>query len=65
VTQNYIYRRTSTGAYPSAPAAKISATTTYNDTKLTSGASFCYVVTAVTAGGESAKSQPEACAIAK
>jgi hypothetical protein len=65
VTQNYIYRRTSTGSYPSTPTVKIAAGTTYLDTKLTSGANYCYVVTAVSSGGESTRSQPEACARAK
>jgi PKD repeat protein len=64
VTQNSIYRRTNTGSYPSTPTATIGATTTYLDTKLTSGATYCYVVTAVSSGGESAKS-PEACSKAK
>ena len=65
VTQNYIYRRTSTGTYPVTPTARISATTSYVDMRLTSGATYCYVVSAVTSGGESAKSQPEACGKAK
>jgi hypothetical protein len=65
VTQNYVYRRTSSGSYPSTPTAKISATTSYLDTKLVSGSTYCYAVTAVSAGGESPKSQPDACATAK
>ena len=65
VTQNNIYRRTSTGSYPLTPTATISAATSYLDTRLTTGANYCYVVTAVSSGGESAKSQPEACANAK
>ncbi len=65
VTQNYIYRRTSTGSYPSTPTVKISATTTYLDNKLSSGATYCYVVSAVNSAGESAKSQPETCARSK
>jgi hypothetical protein len=65
ITQNYIYRRTSTGSYPSTPTAKISATTTYLNTKLSSGTTYCYVVSAVNSAGESAKSQPEACARAR
>jgi cellulose 1,4-beta-cellobiosidase len=66
ITQNGIYRRTSTGTYPSTPTATIGAGTSYLDNKLTSGASYCYVVTAVSgSGGASAKSQPEACAKAK
>jgi cellulose 1,4-beta-cellobiosidase len=66
IIQNTIYRRTSTGSYPAAPTARISAATSYVDSKLTSGASYCYVVAAVSSsGGESAQSQPEACASAK
>ena len=64
VTQNYIYRRASSGSYASAPTVKISATTSYVDTKLTSGSTYCYQVTAVSTGGESPKSS-EACAKAK
>jgi fibronectin type 3 domain-containing protein len=64
VTQNYIYRRTSSGSYPSAPTVKISAATSYVDTKLSSGNTYCYQVTAVSSGGESQKSS-EACAKAK
>jgi cellulose 1,4-beta-cellobiosidase len=65
VTQNYIYRRTSTGSYPASATVKISATTSYQDSKLTSGATYCYVVSAVNSAGEGAKSQPEACVKAK
>jgi fibronectin type 3 domain-containing protein len=64
VTQNYIYRMTSPGTYPSAPTVKISAATSYVDTKLTSGNTYCYKVTAVSSGVESPKSS-EACAKAK
>jgi len=65
ITQNYIYRRTSAGSYASTPTAKISATTTYLNNKLSSGTTYCYVVSAVNSAGESAKSQPEACARAR
>jgi cellulose 1,4-beta-cellobiosidase len=64
VTQNRVYRRSAAGSYPTSPIATISATTSYVDIKLTSGSNYCYVVSAVTSGGESAKS-PEACATAK
>ena len=64
VTQNYIYRRPNPGSYPSAPTVQISAATSYVDTKLNSGNSYCYQVTAVSSGGESPKSN-EACANAK
>jgi cellulose 1,4-beta-cellobiosidase len=65
ITQNYIYRRTSTGSYPLTPTVKLSATTTYLNNKLSSGTTYCYVVSAVNSSGESAKSQPEACARAR
>lgn len=64
VTQNYIYRRTNPGSYPSTPTIKVTATTAYVDTKLKSGTTYCYEVTAVSSGGESPKSS-EACAKAK
>ena len=64
VTQNNIFRRTSSGIYSSTPTATISATTSYLDSRLTSGTTYCYVVTASTNGGESAKST-ESCASAK
>jgi len=64
VTQNYIYRRPSSGSYPSAPTVKISAATSYVNTKLNSGNSYCYQVSAVSSGVESPKSN-EVCANAK
>ena len=64
VTKNNLYRRTSGGSYPSAPRATINATTSYLDTGLTRGTSYCYRVTAIAGGLESAGSN-EACAKAK
>jgi hypothetical protein len=64
VAQNSIYRRTSDGSYPSTPVAKINATTSYRDTSLLRRTTYCYVVTATTANGESAGSN-EACAMTK
>jgi hypothetical protein len=64
VTQNSIYRRTSIGSYPSAPLATINATTSYRDSGALSHTTYCYVVTATDAGGQSAGSN-EACATAK
>src|SRR5262245_19380345 len=64
VTQNNIYRRTTSPSYPAAPTVKINAATSYVDTKLTSGTTYCYQVTAVSSGGESPPSN-EACAKAK
>jgi cellulose 1,4-beta-cellobiosidase len=63
VTQNWIYRATIKGG-PYSRTAMISPATSYVDTGLTSGATYCYVVTAVKSGVESAKSN-EACASAK
>jgi hypothetical protein len=66
MTQNRIYRRTSTGSYSSTPTRTMGAAAAYLDIGLTSGVSYCYVVTAVGTGqNESAKSQPEACVTAK
>jgi hypothetical protein len=65
ITQNRIYRRTATDSYPSTPTATISAESSYTDSELTSGANYCYVITAVNSAGESAQSQPETCADAK
>jgi len=63
VTQNGIYRRTDTGVY-GAPVATIPANTAYQDENLTSGARYCYVVTAITSAGPSAPSS-ESCASPK
>lgn len=63
VTQDHIYRRIA-GSSSSTLTATISATTTYLDNKLTSGTTYCYVVTAVNSGGESPPSN-ESCAKAK
>ncbi len=60
VTKNNIYRRTSSGSYPSTPMATINATTVYRDAGVSSGATYCYVVTATGSGGESGRSN-EAC----
>ena len=64
ITQNRIYRRTSSGTYPSTPLAAIAPTTSYADNTVTRHVAYCYVVTAVSAGGESARSN-ESCATAK
>jgi len=60
VTQNGIYRRTSSGSYTATPTATIGATTSYQDNGLASGTTYCYVVTAFGSGGESARSN-ESC----
>jgi hypothetical protein len=64
VTENSIYRRTTSGSYTSAPLATINATTSYRDSGALSHTTYCYVVTATDAGGQSAGSN-EACATAK
>jgi fibronectin type 3 domain-containing protein len=64
VAQNAIYRRTSTGSYPATPTATIGANTGYQDNGLTSRTTYCYVVTAIGGGLESAKSN-ESCAAPK
>ena len=64
VTRNNIYRRTTGGSYPPTPAASINATTSYSDTGVKRGTTYCYVVTAIAGSLESAGSN-EACAKAK
>jgi cellulose 1,4-beta-cellobiosidase len=59
LTQNAIYRRTSSGSYGAA-LATISPATAYMDVRPASG-SYCYVVTALSCRGESVQSN-EACA---
>ena len=62
ITQNRIYRGTSGGPY--SPLATISPTTSYKDSGLSKGASFCYVVTALIGSIESSPST-EACGASK
>jgi cellulose 1,4-beta-cellobiosidase len=65
VAQNSIYRRpVSDPAYPSTPLATISASTTYRDGSVGRRATYCYVVTARSTGGQSANSN-ESCATSK
>jgi hypothetical protein len=65
ITQNSVYRRTSSGSYPATPLATFAATTTYRDSAgLSRGARYCYVVTATSAGGQSGASN-ESCATVK
>jgi galactose oxidase-like protein/fibronectin type III domain protein/Kelch motif protein len=52
ITQNKVYRSTTTGG-PYTPRATLGATTSYQDTGLTSGTTYYYRVTAVNGGGES------------
>ena len=60
VTQNSIYRRTSGTSYPSTPLVTISATTSYHDRSVAHTTTYCYVVTARDAAGQSAYSN-ESC----
>jgi hypothetical protein len=53
ITQNKVYRSTTGSGGPYTLRTTLSATTTYTDTGLTSGATYYYVVTAVNSGGES------------
>ncbi len=62
ITQNRIYRRTSGGTY--SPLATVTPATSYKDSGLSRGVSFCYVVTALIGGGESSPST-EACGASK
>jgi fibronectin type 3 domain-containing protein len=65
ITQYRIYRRLSTGPYPSTPTATtLNTATSYVDNGLSSRTTYCYVVTAVSSGGESVRSN-EACTTAK
>jgi cellulose 1,4-beta-cellobiosidase len=59
LTQNAVYRRTSTGTY-GAPLATFAPATTYTDARAPSG-SYCYAVSALTCSGEGVRSV-EACA---
>jgi fibronectin type 3 domain-containing protein len=63
VTQNGIYRRTDPGSYPATPIP-IAANTAYQDSNLTSGARYCYMVNAISGAGSSAPSN-ESCASPK
>jgi hypothetical protein len=64
IIQNGIYRRTDPGSYSTSPTATIPPNTVYQNDGLNSGSRYCYVVTAFSAAGESAKSA-EACGTPK
>ncbi|HET9158329.1 MAG TPA: galactose oxidase-like domain-containing protein, partial [Myxococcaceae bacterium] len=64
VTQNGIFRRTGTGAYPTSPTATIPANTQYQSDGLTKGTTYCYVVTAIS-GAVSSPASNESCGTPK
>ena len=55
ITKNRVYRRTGTGPYSTIPLATINPTTSYQDSALAGRTKYCYVVTAISASGESAR----------
>ena len=64
VTQNRIYRSTTSGG-PYAPIATIPAATSYNNSGLTSGTTYYYVVTAINSGGLESAASNQASATAR
>lgn len=64
VTTNAVYRRQLNGTYSSLPTYSINATTSFRDSKVSRGTSYCYVITGTNASGQSAPSN-EACAKTK
>ena len=64
ITNNKIYQRLMNGGTYSSPMATISPATLYRNTNLVSRNGYCFVVTAINAAGESARSN-EACASPK
>jgi hypothetical protein len=64
VTQNRIYRSTTSGG-PYAPIATIPAATSFNNSGLTSGTTYFYVVTAINSGGLESAASNQASATAR
>jgi Domain of unknown function (DUF1929) len=64
ITKNKVYRRINTGSYSTIPLATLNPRTSYQDSGLARRRTYCYVVTAISATGESARSR-EACATTK
>jgi cellulose 1,4-beta-cellobiosidase len=65
VTSNGIYRRLMNGGnYPTSPNYTINATTSFRDSQVLRGVSYCYEVTAINANGQSGPSN-ESCAKTK
>ena len=62
VTSNRVYRSTTGSGGPYNFLASLAATTSYSDTAVSAGSAYYYVVTAISANGESANSAPAAAA---
>ena len=61
VTSNGVYRRLMNGGtYPTSPTYTINANTSFRDTQVSRGVSYCYEVTAINANGQSGPSN-ESC----
>ncbi|PYL80497.1 MAG: hypothetical protein DMF23_16050 [Verrucomicrobia bacterium] len=61
VTSNGVYRRAMNGGiYPASPTYTINATTSFRDSQVLRGVSYCYEVTAINASGQSGPSN-ESC----
>jgi len=63
ITANKVYRATGTSATPGL-LTTLSPTTSFSDTSVTRGQTYCYQVTAVSAGGESARTS-KSCAASR
>jgi hypothetical protein len=65
VTSNGVYRRLMNGGtYPTSPTYTINATTSFRDSQVLRGVSYCYEVTAINASGQSGPSN-ESCTTTK
>jgi cellulose 1,4-beta-cellobiosidase len=65
VTSNGVYRRLMNGgSYPTSPTYTINANTSFRDSHVSRGVSYCYKVTAINANGQSGPSN-ESCASTK
>jgi len=65
VASNGVYRRLMNGGtYPPSPTYTINANTSFRDSQVSRGVSYCYEVTAINANGESGRSN-ESCASTK
>jgi cellulose 1,4-beta-cellobiosidase len=53
VTSNGVYRQNSDGTYPTKPTYTFSANTSFRDSQVMRGVSYCYKVTAINANGQS------------